>query len=142
MYLPPLSPEEQYISTWEYRRSLLQDRISLVDADVVCFQEVSPLSFEEDFSFMSESLGYDGVELFRKVCGSSIINEWMKMHCRLIDSSHIIRVGFAQQHFGRRAELNLWAQHNTRIEQCSLHFDLPQRQLLKIMIQAVRIGMS
>ena len=107
MYLPPLSPEEQYISTWEYRRSLLQDRISLVDADVVCFQEVSPLSFEEDFSFMSESLGYDGVELFRKVCGSLIINEWMKMHCRLIDSSHIIRVGFAQQHFGRRAELNL-----------------------------------
>jgi len=66
MYLPPLSPEEQYISTWEYRRSLLQERISLVDADVVCFQEVSPLSFEQDFSFMSENLGYDGVELFRK----------------------------------------------------------------------------
>jgi mRNA deadenylase 3'-5' endonuclease subunit Ccr4 len=67
MYLPPLSPEEEYISTWEYRRSLLQDRIGLVDADVVCIQEVSPLSFEEDFSFMSDILGYDGVELFRKV---------------------------------------------------------------------------
>jgi mRNA deadenylase 3'-5' endonuclease subunit Ccr4 len=68
MYLPPLSPEEEYISTWEYRRSLLQDRIGLVDADIVCIQEVSPLSFEEDFSFMSDILGYDGVELFRKVC--------------------------------------------------------------------------
>ena len=67
MYLPPLSPEEEYISTWEHRRSLLRDRIGLVDADIVCFQEVSPLSFEEDFSFMSETLGYDGVELFRKV---------------------------------------------------------------------------
>jgi mRNA deadenylase 3'-5' endonuclease subunit Ccr4 len=67
MYLPPLSPEEECISTWEYRKSLLQDRIGLVDADIVCFQEVSPLTFEEDFGFMSEILGYDGVELFRKV---------------------------------------------------------------------------
>jgi mRNA deadenylase 3'-5' endonuclease subunit Ccr4 len=54
MYLPPLSPEEECISTWEYRKSLLQDRIGLVDADIVCFQEVSPLTFEEDFGFMSE----------------------------------------------------------------------------------------
>jgi mRNA deadenylase 3'-5' endonuclease subunit Ccr4 len=67
MYLPPLTSEEMYISTWEYRKSLLQDRIGLVDADVVCFQEVSPLTFEDDFGFMSENLGYDGVELFKKV---------------------------------------------------------------------------
>ena len=67
MYLPPLiGPDEEQISTWNYRKSLLKERIGLVDADVVCIQEVSPLSFEEDFAFMSEELGYDGVELFRK----------------------------------------------------------------------------
>ena len=66
MYLPPLAPPDEDISTWEYRKSLLQERIGLIDADVVCLQEVSPLSFEEDFKFMTEHLGYDGVELFRK----------------------------------------------------------------------------
>ncbi|KAK1748621.1 hypothetical protein QTG54_000560 [Skeletonema marinoi] len=66
MYLPPLSPPDEDISTWEYRKSLLIERIGLIDADVVCIQEVSPLSFEEDFKFMTENLGYDGVELFRK----------------------------------------------------------------------------
>lgn len=65
-YLPPLAPPDEYISTWEYRKSLLRERIGLIDADVVCLQEVSPLSFEEDFKFMTENLGYDGVELFRK----------------------------------------------------------------------------
>mmetsp|Transcript_4628 Transcript_4628/g.9497 ORF Transcript_4628/g.9497 Transcript_4628/m.9497 type:complete len:483 (+) Transcript_4628:335-1783(+) len=65
MYLPPLSPENEFVSTWEHRRSLLRERIGLIDADVVCFQEVSPLSFEQDFAFMAEE-GYDGVELFRK----------------------------------------------------------------------------
>lgn len=42
-----------------------KERIGLIDADVVCLQEVSPKSFEEDFSFMQE-LGYDGVEMFKK----------------------------------------------------------------------------
>lgn len=65
MYLPPLSPEEDF-STWEYRKSLLRERIGLVDADVVCIQEVSPISFEDDFAFMTDDLGYDGVEMFRK----------------------------------------------------------------------------
>lgn len=36
-----------------------------LDADVVCFQEVAPVSFEEDFLFMEE-LGYGGKEMFRK----------------------------------------------------------------------------
>ena len=66
MYLPPLGPDEEFVSTWEHRKSLLRDRIGLIDADVVCIQEVSPLSFEEDFAFMTEDLGYDGVELFKK----------------------------------------------------------------------------
>lgn len=35
------------------------------DADVVCLQEVSPVSFEDDFAFMQE-LGYDGSEMFKK----------------------------------------------------------------------------
>lgn len=66
MYLPPLGPDEQQISTWEYRKSLLRERIGLIDADVVCIQETSPVSFEEDFAFMTDELGYDGVELFKK----------------------------------------------------------------------------
>ena len=66
MYLPPLSPEDQAFSTWEHRKSLLREKIGLIDADVVCIQEVSPISFEEDFAFMSDDLGYDGVEMFKK----------------------------------------------------------------------------
>jgi mRNA deadenylase 3'-5' endonuclease subunit Ccr4 len=66
MYLPPLSTDQEIFATWDYRKSLLRDRIGLIDADVVCLQEVSPLSFETDFAFMNDELGYDGVELFKK----------------------------------------------------------------------------
>lgn len=68
MYLPPLTDADQssIFSTWEYRKSLLRERIGLINADVVCLQEVSPLSFDDDFAFMLDDLGYDGVELYRK----------------------------------------------------------------------------
>jgi hypothetical protein len=36
-----------------------------IDADIVCLQEVSPVSFDTDFDFMRE-LGYDGKEMFKK----------------------------------------------------------------------------
>jgi mRNA deadenylase 3'-5' endonuclease subunit Ccr4 len=65
MYMPPLPEELQYQSSWDYRRDLLKERLKLVNADVVCLQEVSPKSFEQDFDFMQE-LGYDGFELFKK----------------------------------------------------------------------------
>lgn len=65
MYSPPLSESDRHIGDWVYRRKLIEQRVSNVDADIVCFQEVSPTSFDSDFSFMAE-LGYDGVELFRK----------------------------------------------------------------------------
>lgn len=65
MYAPPLSESNRHVATWSYRRDLLKGRIGLVNADVVCLQEVSPESFEQDFSFMAE-LGYDGCELFKK----------------------------------------------------------------------------
>jgi len=71
MYLPPLDPDDndtatrpRQWSTWDYRKDLLRKRIALVDADVVCFQEVAPVSFDDDFAFMKE-LGYQG-EMFRK----------------------------------------------------------------------------
>uniref|UniRef100_A0A7S4N9S0 Endonuclease/exonuclease/phosphatase domain-containing protein n=1 Tax=Odontella aurita TaxID=265563 RepID=A0A7S4N9S0_9STRA len=43
-------------------------RLNMYDigADVVCLQEVSPKSFEEDFAFMRDELGYDGHEMFKK----------------------------------------------------------------------------
>jgi mRNA deadenylase 3'-5' endonuclease subunit Ccr4 len=67
MYLPPLDDEEKLKwSTWEYRRTLLKERIAHVDADVVCLQEVAPASFESDFQFMWDELGYDGREMFKK----------------------------------------------------------------------------
>ena len=65
MYMPPLPDELQYASSWDYRRDLLKKRIQLIDADVVCLQEVSPKSFEMDFEFMKD-LGYDEHELFKK----------------------------------------------------------------------------
>lgn len=65
MYSPPLSEANRNIAAWSHRRDLLKDRIGLVNADVVCLQEVSPESFQDDFAFMNE-LGYDGVELFKK----------------------------------------------------------------------------
>jgi mRNA deadenylase 3'-5' endonuclease subunit Ccr4 len=65
MYLPPLDEQNDHIASWEYRRDLMRQRIASVNADVACFQEVSPLSFESDFAFMKE-LGYDGHEMFKK----------------------------------------------------------------------------
>lgn len=65
MYLPPLDAATQHIASWDYRRDLLRQRIASVDADIVCLQEVSPLSFDDDFAFMND-LGYDGKEMFKK----------------------------------------------------------------------------
>ncbi len=65
MYQPGGDVDVDHMSPWQYRQRLLKDRIQLIDPDVVCMQEVSPLSFESDFDFMSE-LGYDGVEMFRR----------------------------------------------------------------------------
>eukprot|EP00535_Pseudo-nitzschia_heimii_P006192 CAMPEP_0197187016 /NCGR_PEP_ID=MMETSP1423-20130617/15073_1 /TAXON_ID=476441 /ORGANISM="Pseudo-nitzschia heimii, Strain UNC1101" /LENGTH=425 /DNA_ID=CAMNT_0042638489 /DNA_START=167 /DNA_END=1444 /DNA_ORIENTATION=- len=59
-YVSPFS-----VSSWDYRRDLLKDRIGLIDADVVCLQEVSPESFERDFDFMHD-LGYDQMALYKK----------------------------------------------------------------------------
>ena len=65
MYNPPLTHERLDIASWEYRRNLLCDRIAAVDADVVCLQEVAPVSFLDDFAFMKD-LGYHGQELFKR----------------------------------------------------------------------------
>lgn len=65
MYSPPLPPNSA-IDGWDHRRDTLRERVRGSGADVVCFQEVSPESFEEDFAFMKDDLGYDGVELFKK----------------------------------------------------------------------------
>jgi len=63
MYYPPL--EDDDMGSWNYRKNLLKDRLSVLDADVVCLQECAPESFDDDFQFMQD-LGYDGVELFKK----------------------------------------------------------------------------
>lgn len=39
--------------------------LTTIDADVVCLQEVAPVSFDDDFAFMKD-LGYDGKEMFKK----------------------------------------------------------------------------
>lgn len=81
MYSPPLPEDLQYQSSWEYRCDLLKQRLKLIGADVVCFQEVSPNTFEQDFEFMHE-LGYDGVELFKKGRFRPA-TFWRKSHCDL-----------------------------------------------------------
>jgi mRNA deadenylase 3'-5' endonuclease subunit Ccr4 len=65
MYMPPLPQDMLFQASWDYRRGLLKERIQLVNADVVCLQEIAPESFPEDFAFMQD-LGYDGVELYKK----------------------------------------------------------------------------
>ncbi|GKY93184.1 hypothetical protein MPSEU_000286300 [Mayamaea pseudoterrestris] len=64
MYSPPLSEEQLHISQWGHRRDLLQQRMQTINADVVCLQEVAPVSFQDDFRFMTE-LGYD-CEMFKR----------------------------------------------------------------------------
>lgn len=66
MYDPTQSYNIDLISTWDYRRDLIKEKIKTLNPDVVCMQEVSPLSFEEDFAFMREELGYDGSEMFKR----------------------------------------------------------------------------
>jgi len=66
MYDPTQSYDIDSISTWDYRRDLIKKRIELINPDIVCMQEVSPISFEDDFAFMKEELGYDGVEMFKR----------------------------------------------------------------------------
>ena len=64
MYLPPVTDPQ--IASWEYRRDLIAERIRQADPTIVCFQEVAPDSFAQDFAFMATDLGFDGQELFKK----------------------------------------------------------------------------
>ena len=43
---------------WSHRHSLIQQRLELAGADVVCIQEADGDTFEEDFAFMTK-LGYE-----------------------------------------------------------------------------------
>ncbi|CAB9517202.1 5'-phosphodiesterase 12 [Seminavis robusta] len=81
MYNPPL--EQQDLSNWDYRRQLLQERLRTINADVICLQEIAPDSFEEDFAFMKEELGYDGVELYKKKGRFRPATFWKTSHCQL-----------------------------------------------------------
>jgi len=56
---------DEEVSTWKYRQTLLHREIAEANADVVCLQEVSYISFESDFAFMRD-LGYDKHEVYRK----------------------------------------------------------------------------
>lgn len=49
-------------TTWEHRSSLIRGIVERADCDVVCFQEVSEVSYATDFTFMAE-LGYDEAEV-------------------------------------------------------------------------------
>ena len=65
MYNPPLTDENRHFSEWNSRSAMLRDRMNIIQADVVCLQEVAPDSFDSDFEFMQE-LGYDHCEMFKK----------------------------------------------------------------------------
>lgn len=70
------------VSSWDYRRDLLKQRIGTIDADVVCLQEVSPESFEQDFDFMHD-LGYDDCAMFKKGRFRPA-TFWKTSECRLV----------------------------------------------------------
>jgi endonuclease/exonuclease/phosphatase family metal-dependent hydrolase len=68
-YYPPVaSPTgQEFVALWEYRKNLIRKKIeNFGRPDVLCFQEVAPDTFQEDFDFLSTELGYDGVALYRK----------------------------------------------------------------------------
>ena len=75
-------PFSESVSSWDYRRDLLKQRIGFIDANVVCLQEVSPESFEEDFNFMQD-LGYDECALFKKGRFRPA-TFWKTSECRLV----------------------------------------------------------
>jgi hypothetical protein len=52
-------------TSWEVRKALLCSEIATANTDIVCFQEVSADSFDNDFSFMEE-LGYDCSEMYKR----------------------------------------------------------------------------
>lgn len=52
-------------TSWEVRKALLRSEITTANTDIVCFQEVSADSFDNDFSFMEE-LGYDCSEMYKR----------------------------------------------------------------------------
>ncbi|CAN0358048.1 unnamed protein product, partial [Scytosiphon promiscuus] len=63
--LPALEDESQphvpeHHRVWSYRKSLIREYLLNKDADVVCVQEASAETFEEDFDFM-KTAGYDCV---------------------------------------------------------------------------------
>jgi hypothetical protein len=39
MYLPPLTPENQYMSDWEYRKQLLRERIQVTGEFISIFSD-------------------------------------------------------------------------------------------------------
>ena len=56
---PPKVPEAD--RQWPARQRLLAEQILTANPDVICLQETSPTSFEDDFSFLIEA-GYHGVQ--------------------------------------------------------------------------------
>lgn len=76
-------PSPFSVSSWDYRRNLLKERIGSIGADVVCLQEVSPESFEQDFDFMHD-LGYDECSLFKKGRFRPA-TFWKTSECRLVN---------------------------------------------------------
>jgi endonuclease/exonuclease/phosphatase family metal-dependent hydrolase len=70
------------VPSWSYRRDLLMERIGTIDADVVCLQEVSAESFEQDFEFMQD-LGYDECAVFKKGRFRPA-TFWKTSECRLV----------------------------------------------------------
>mmetsp|Transcript_42774 Transcript_42774/g.115360 ORF Transcript_42774/g.115360 Transcript_42774/m.115360 type:complete len:528 (-) Transcript_42774:81-1664(-) len=48
-------------TSWPARQGLLRGQFQEASADIICLQEVSDLSFEGDFGFLSADLGYEGL---------------------------------------------------------------------------------
>eukprot|EP00929_Paragymnodinium_shiwhaense_P103823 TRINITY_DN6760_c0_g1_i1.p1 TRINITY_DN6760_c0_g1~~TRINITY_DN6760_c0_g1_i1.p1 ORF type:complete len:553 (+),score=100.85 TRINITY_DN6760_c0_g1_i1:20-1678(+) len=78
-------PKPEY-TEWPARQAMLQKQLTTADSDIVCLQEVSDLSFEEDFSFMAPA-GYTSL-LHEKKGRMRPATFWKSADWELVSSLH------------------------------------------------------
>jgi len=72
---------------WSMRQELLKVQLREASVDIICLQEVSDLSFKDDFSFLTADLGYDAV-MHEKKGRMRPATFWKKEAWQLVSALH------------------------------------------------------
>jgi len=72
---------------WPVRQNLLKTQLREASVDIVCLQEVSDLSFGDDFGFLAAELGYEAV-MHEKKARMRPATFWKKDAWQLVSASH------------------------------------------------------